>query len=200
MAAKRGKSQARRGGSAQGGVPPWIWLLAGVLLGLALAAFVLLREGQDGRRAPAPNPAAQAPREPEPPVAQQAEPARDTKPKYDFYTVLAEREVQIPDNELAAQAQREAAAAAAAAAPPTGEPRYLLQAAAFGDARDAEAVKARLALIGMVARVEAGSVNGKPVHRVRLGPYASARELEAAKRQLADNGMQGAIAIRDTSR
>ena len=192
MAAKRGKSQAKRGG-ARSGIPPWIWLLAGILLGLGLAVFELLREGQDLRGTPTPNPGAQAPREPETPVAQQAEAPRETRPKYDFYTVLAEREVQIPDSELAAQAQREAEAAAT---PPADAQRYLLQAGAFADARDAEAVKARLALIGLVARVETGQVNGKAVHRVRLGPYPGARELEAAKRQLAENGIADAIAIR----
>ena len=187
MAARRGKSQARRGGNGKsgGGVPPWIWLLAGVLLGLGLSVFVLMREGQDGSRAPRPNPSAQAPRDPEPPVAQRPEPA---KPKYDFYTVLAEREVQIPDNELAERART--------ATPAPANERLQLQAGAFGDARDAEAVKARLALLGLVARVESGTANGKAVHRVRLGPYASARELEAAKRQLEDNGIRDAIAIK----
>jgi cell division protein FtsN len=190
MAARRGKSQAKRGGGRPG-VPAWIWLLAGVLLGLGLSAFVLMRESQVGRGAPTPNPTAQAPRETEAPVAQKAEPA-EAKPKYDFYTVLAEREVRIPDNELAAQAERETKAPDPAAP----ADRYLLQAGAFADGRDAEAVKARLALLGLVARVEVGQVNGKPVHRVRLGPYATARELEAAKRQLAENGIRDAIAIR----
>lgn len=193
MAAKRGKSQARRPNGGGGGVPPWIWLLAGVLLGLGLSVFVLMREGGDGTRAPRPNPAAQAPRETETPVAQQA-PPKETKPKYDFYTVLAEREVQIPDNELAERAKQESAAPA-----PAGE-RLQLQAGAFGDARDAEAVKARLALLGLVARVESGSVNGKAVYRVRLGPYDSARQLEAAKQQLQDNGIRDAIAIKEAAR
>jgi cell division protein FtsN len=195
MAARRGKSQARRGnGSSGGGVPAWIWLLAGVLLGLGLSVFVLMREGHDGSRAPRPNPAAQAPRETEPPVAQRADPPKETRPKYDFYTVLAEREVQIPDNELAERAKRETTAPAAA-----GE-RMQLQAGAFGDARDAEAVKARLALLGLVARVETGTANGKAVHRVRLGPYESARQLEAAKRQLAENGIRDSIAIKEAAR
>jgi len=193
MAARRGKSQAKRGGST-GGVPAWIWLLAGVLLGLGLSVFVLMREGHERGSAPRPNPAAQAPRDPEPPVAQRAEPPKETRPKYDFYTVLAEREVRIPDNELAERAKQESTAPA-----PAGQ-RLQLQAGAFGDARDAEAVKARLALLGMVARVETGNVNGKAVHRVRLGPYASARELEAAKRQLEDNGIRDAIAIREAAR
>ena len=195
MAARRGKSQARRpNGKSGSGVPAWIWLLAGVLLGLGLSVFVLMREGGGGTRAPRPNPEAQAPREVEAPVAQRAEPPKETKPKYDFYTVLAEREVQIPDNELAERAKRESATPA-----PAGE-RLQLQAGAFGDARDAEAVKARLALLGLVARVESGTANGKSVHRVRLGPYASARELESAKRQLEDNGIRDAIAIKVAAR
>jgi cell division protein FtsN len=194
MAARRGKSQARRGNGSSGGVPAWIWLLAGVLLGLGLSVFVLMREGHDGSRAPRPNPAAQAPRETEAPVAQRAEPPKETRPKYDFYTVLAEREVQIPDNELAERAKRESTTPA-----PAGE-RMQLQAGAFGDARDAEAVKARLALLGLVARVETGTVNGKAVHRVRLGPYESARQLEAAKRQLAENGIRDSIAIKEAAR
>jgi cell division protein FtsN len=195
MAARRGKSQAKRGGTASGGVPAWIWLLAGVLLGLGLSAFVLMREGHEGREAPRPNPAAQAPRETEPPVAQRAEPARPAKSDFDFYTILAEREVRIPDSELAEQAKRETTPAQV----PAGE-RFLLQAGAFGDARDAEAVKARLALLGMVARVESGEVKGTAVHRVRLGPYATARELDAAKRQLAENGIRDTIAIREAKR
>ncbi len=195
MAARRGKSQAKRGGTASGGVPAWIWLLAGVLLGLGLSAFVLIREGHESREAPRPNPAAQAPREIEPPVAQRAEPARPAKSDFDFYTILAEREVRIPDSELAEQAKRETTPAQT----PAGE-RFLLQAGAFGDARDAEAVKARLALLGMVARVESGEVKGTAVHRVRLGPYASARELDAAKRQLAENGIRDTIAIREAKR
>jgi cell division protein FtsN len=192
MAARRGKSQARRGGSKRR-VPAWIWLLAGLLLGLALSAWVLMREGHTHLSAPKPNPAAQAPRESEPPVAQRADPTPEAPPKYDFYTVLAEREVQIPDTELAERARRESTAAAV----PNSSERYVLQAGAFGDARDAEAVKARLALIGLVARVETGQVRGKEIHRVRLGPFARASELEATKRQLAENGIPDTIAIRE---
>ena len=193
MAARRGKSQARRHGS-RGGVPAWIWLLAGLLLGLALAAFVLVRDGFDARRLlPRPNPAAEAPKEPEPPVAQKADPAA-RKPKYDFYTVLPEREVEIPDAELRAKAVAEPAATA-----PSAE-RLLLQAGSFADARRAEEVKASIAFTGLVARVEPTTTgSGATVHRVMLGPFASLRELDAAKQQLAASGIE-AIAIREPSR
>ena len=207
MAAKRSKprSQARRGNESR--IPGWAWLLAGVLLGLAIAAFVLLREGWDGRATgPVPNPQAQPPQttaEPAVPVAQPEPPKR----RYDFYTLLREKETEISDRELADRARAEAAAAAAAAAAPataqTPPPAaslesFQLQAGAFRDAGDAEALKARLALMGQIARVQSDTINGSVWHRVRLGPYSSLREVETAKRQLAGNGVD-AIAVREST-
>ena len=63
MAARRGKSQARRSGkSSRKGIPGWAWLLAGLLIGLAIAGFVVLRGGLgDTRLLPRPNPDATAP-------------------------------------------------------------------------------------------------------------------------------------------
>ncbi|HEX5755894.1 MAG TPA: SPOR domain-containing protein [Arenimonas sp.] len=191
--ARRGKNQARRSGSR--GTPGWVWLLAGLGIGLAVAVgYYLHQGGKVDDLLPRPNPTAEAVPESEPPVAQTA----PRKPKYDFYTVLPEKEVVIPDSELSAEAQREAAAAQAAAAnatPTTASTtdagvRYLIQAGAFRSAGDAEALKARIALTGQVARVESGDSHGAPIHRVRLGPFASASELARAKQTLADNGIE----------
>jgi cell division protein FtsN len=196
MAARRGKNQARRN-SATRHVPPWIWLLAGLLVGLALAALVLVRDGFDASRLlPQPDPAAQAPREPEPPVAQQTEPAAK-KPRFDFYTVLPEREVRISDEELAAKARVEPATPASPAA---SSERLSLQAGSFSDPRRAEEIKASIAFTGLIARVEPTVTgSGATVHRVMLGPFGSMRELEGAKQRLADSGIE-AIAIREPAR
>lgn len=97
-------------------------------------------------------------------------------------------------------AARQAEAAAQVASAPTvpardDGARYLLQAGAFGASGDAEAVKARIALLGLSARVESAQVEGRTVYRVRMGPYGSAGELAEAKRKLADGGLP-ALAIR----
>ncbi|MGN6513693.1 MAG: SPOR domain-containing protein, partial [Lysobacteraceae bacterium] len=89
---------------------------------------------------------------------------------------------------------------AADAAPATPAPRasdtpYLLQAGAFGASGDAEALKARIALLGLGARVESAQIDGKTVYRVRMGPYGTASELADAKRKLAAGGLP-AMAIR----
>lgn len=190
--ARRGKTQAKRSGSR--GTPGWVWLLAGLLLGvIAAIGWYLSQGGKVNDLLPRPNPAAQAPPVSEEPVAQQAPEPR--KPKYDFYEVLPAKEVVIPDSELSAAAQAEAIKAQTTPATPNdavetaGTVRYLIQAGAFRNAAEAEALKARIALTGEVARVETGDSQGTTVYRVRLGPYATAASLAAAKQALASNGI-----------
>lgn len=84
----------------------------------------------------------------------------------------------------------------------TGDPgaagddaRYILQAGAFSAADDAEALKARIALLGLSARVESAEINGKTVHRVRMGPYGTASDLAEAKQKLGNGGLP-ALAIK----
>lgn len=205
MAKKNGR-QATRGGEQ---TPGWIWLLGGLVIGAVLMAAVaskgwlpLLRKSDT----PQPNPQATAPGESEPPVA-------EAKPKksYDFYQVLPEAEVVIPDAELSAKVRAEQQARAGtpagttpatAALPPGAAPnptaggRYVLQTGSYPDARGAEEAKARLALVGFSAQVLPVTINGKTWNRVRVGPYATASELETAKRSLADNGIN-AIALKE---
>lgn len=194
MARRSNKNQARRNGGS--GIPGWVWLLVGLLGGLVIAAVLFLRgQWRDvDSLLPRPNPEARAPAASEQPVAQDA--PEPKKPKYDFYDVLRDKEVIIPDAELSAQARAEAAAPAEEAAPEAADgPRYLIQAGAFRSSADAEALKARIALTGEVARVESAEIQGGTIYRVRLGPYPNASTLAAAKQALGNHGIE-AIAIR----
>ncbi|HGM5046240.1 MULTISPECIES: SPOR domain-containing protein [Stenotrophomonas] len=87
------------------------------------------------------------------------------------------------------------APATTAAPAPADNARYILQAGAFGASGDAEATKAKLAMMGLAARVESAQINGKTVYRVRMGPYGSAGELSEAKQKLDGTGLQ-AMAIK----
>lgn len=76
----------------------------------------------------------------------------------------------------------------ASAAPATS--RVLLQAGAYGDQSQAEKVKAKIAMLGLGARVEESTSGGKNVYRVRLGPYAENSDaIDAAKRKLTGGGL-----------
>ncbi|MFZ1392074.1 MAG: SPOR domain-containing protein [Dokdonella sp.] len=179
-------------------MPAWIWLGVGVLLGLIVAMVFL---GSDWapmlrkKTGPQPNPEAVAPRETDPPLVE----AKDKPRKnYDFYSVLPEMEVVIPDAEISAKARAEAAQAPAnSATPPVSvDARYLLQVGSYPSAKAADEVKAKLAILGFVAQVYPVTINGKTWNRVRLGPYASASDLETAKASLSDNGFN-AIALKE---
>ena len=67
--------------------------------------------------------------------------------------------------------------------------RYLLQAGAFQASGQAEELKARIALLGLGARVESAQIDGKTIYRVRMGPYGTASDLADAKRALERGGL-----------
>ena len=208
MAARKGR-QATRGGSKSW--PAWVWVGIGLLLGVGLMLVVL---GKDWapllrkKNLPQPNPAATAPQASEPAVADTGK-KEPPKKSYDFYKVLEANEVVIPDAELTEKARAEqqaknAAAPGAGTTTPSGVApatasggRYILQAGSYPDAKGADEIKAKLALLGFQANVQPVTVNGRQWHRVRLGPYASASDLESAKRSLGENGIN-AIALKET--
>lgn len=112
----------------------------------------------------------------------------------------AGRPQPLPETSTAGTADTRAATAAAVAPATAGaassnDTPYVLQAGAFGASGDAEAVKARIALLGLNARVESAQIGGKTVYRVRMGPYGTASELAAAKGKLASGGLP-ALAIK----
>lgn len=73
----------------------------------------------------------------------------------------------------------------------TDDTRYLLQAGAFQASGQAEELKAKIAMLGLGARVESASIGDKTVYRVRMGPYGTASDLAEAKRKLASGGLPG---------
>lgn len=126
---------------------------------------------------------AQAERERERRQAQQRE--QDAAP-------LAEPDAALPapNPTPADSASQPAAATTAASAPADTTARYLLQAGSFSASGDAEALKARIALLGLGARVESAQVQGRTVYRVRMGPYGTASELADAKGKLEGGGLE----------
>lgn len=193
--ARRRGSQAVRGAAP---LPAWIWLLAGMALGIGLSAAFIVLDLAPGRSTEAPVAALPA----EAPLAQEPEaqaPGRRPTPRYTFYTVLPEMEVVIPDAELGRQRRQEpiASDAAAPSLPAAGSERYLLQAGSFRDPRDADAVQAKLILLNFSPHVQTVAIDGTTWHRVRIGPFTSAREVDEAKRMLSANGIE-AITLRES--
>jgi cell division protein FtsN len=85
------------------------------------------------------------------------------------------------------------ASAAPAAAAGTGEYVYFLQAGAFRNMPDAEATRAKLALLGFEAAISDSTRDSGVLHHVRLGPYNQVESMNKARAKLLDNGVDVAI-------
>ena len=110
------------------------------------------------------------------------------EPKFNFYTILPELEVFIPDSETQPPEKHPAGHAA------EDNKQYVLQAGSFKNKNDAEKLKASLALLGFQANIQSVTVNSTPWHRVRIGPYSQSNDLYDKIDQLQQNGIK-AIAM-----
>jgi len=83
----------------------------------------------------------------------------------------------------------------AAAADAAGESsaRVMLQVGAYRSADDADAVRARLALLGLDGKVFSVTADGTTLYRVRLGPYGQLDDVNGIRRTLSDNGMEAQL-------
>lgn len=134
----------------------------------------------------------QAPKEPTPATAATPTDTATATPK-PLPTPLDESVPKTPTTDAKPAATTAAATSAKDAAP--ADTRYILQAGAFQASGQAEELKAKIALLGVGARVESAQIGGKTVYRVRMGPYGTAGELADAKRKLAAGGLS-AMAVK----
>jgi len=152
----------------------------GVLVGIVLAsaAFVYLggtpRRTRDTADAPRPDPYRAAPADA---GSGGVGPGR-TAEKYDFYQMLPNFEVVVPEKDK--DVKRDLPAAAKIERPGV----YVLQAGSYRNEADADRVRAQLALQGVDARVQRVAVDADVWHRVRIGPISNLDELNKLRKQL----------------
>jgi cell division protein FtsN len=105
------------------------------------------------------------------------------KPRFEFYKILPGAEEPVTEKQMKQAAK-------------TGAPAesFLLQVGAFQNPAEADNVKARLALIGVEARVEPVDQAEKGTwYRVRVGPYAKVDEINRVRQTLAQNGIDASL-------
>jgi cell division protein FtsN len=182
-------------------MPGWSWALIGILAGALLMAFAMrgswmpMMRQHDG---PEPNPQATAQKGSDPGVVDQTAPEKPKKPSYDFYSVLSEKEVRIPDAEIRAQASAEAqqqkqaqqqAAQQAAAAQQQQAAAAQQQAATAAAANLPKATTQTVTAVpAQPAPAAAAATSG---YLLQVGAFPSAADAEALKAKLA---LQGFVA------
>ena len=146
---------------------PWIW----VFLLLILASFVAFVLFLDQK-------IVQSGAEDQP---RQESTGSKNKPTIDFYSVLPERELEIPISEEDRDAIEN---------PSINKEvvdQSILQVGSFQSSGEADSLKAQLAFLGLQATIKSAVVNDETWHRVQLGPFASQTKLSRAKNLLIEN-------------
>lgn len=190
-----------------------VWLVAPVVLGYGATALI-------ARDAAAPPPVGQSsgqgdrpdghqsdaavldPQRPPPgaaaasPTAVERPAAASSQEVFEFYRLLPNAEVVIPEAELrSVDAPPSSAPSPSADAPVASRPAVAAavdgwQVAAFRHYAPADALRAQLALSGLTATVRTRvDAQGRTWHRVQLGPYPDRAELAAVRDRLRAMGM-----------
>jgi cell division protein FtsN len=104
-------------------------------------------------------------------------------------------EVTAPPAPERVREKEKAAPAPAPAVDPAPEERftYYLQAGAFREPTDAEATKAKLALMGVAANIAERQSDLGTLYRVRVGPFADIETMNRIRVRLSDNGVDVAV-------
>jgi cell division protein FtsN len=151
-------------------------MLLGLGLGLVVALGVYLR-GTDFPREARVDSTATERADPPPPRASGADAQDDGETRFDFYEILPQFEVVVPEVETAAGRD----------APPkvVEEPgSYVLQAGSFASLGDADRRQANLALLGIESRIQRVTIDDDVFHRVRVGPISDLDELNRVRARL----------------
>jgi len=201
-----------------------IGLLLGIVISLAVALWLnrlsnpFIERGKIAEPLPKVAPAQPPPPEPakaaEAP-AKAAKPAKSAeRPRFEFYQILpGEKEPAgkpaAPPKAAPAPPPQQASAPPSApkpgSSPASPKPHsgevYWLQAGAFSEEKEADNLKAKIALVGLEASVRAVSIPDKgTLYRVRLGPYQSLDDANRIKAALSQNGVGAAIIRTDEAK
>ena len=76
---------------------------------------------------------------------------------------------------------------------PGTQTTYYLQTGAFRSQAEAQAMLARVVLLGLPVRVEAGESNGAPINRVRVGPFKGIDDMNRARTRLGDEKIESTV-------
>ncbi|WP_280540923.1 SPOR domain-containing protein [Chromohalobacter sp. 11-W] len=210
-AASRGAtSRKRQTKSSRAGLPGWLWGVAGLIAGFALAQY-LQQSAPDPVATVMPKPSNSASSGSDstgntgdgasPSGAANEDASESRMPTFEFYTLLPESEVIAPkvNNTTAAPSSggesspdtSDDRADEVVADPSADGLKYMLQAASFRKVADAKRLASRLQDLGLIAKItEVQTSNDETWHRVQVGPYQDTNELTRAQDLMVTQGIE----------
>lgn len=121
--------------------------------------------------------------------ASTAEVKKDQKPQppqFDFYTILPKKEMIVPDHEIKTRTREERVGKNKKAS-------YVIQAGSSQDFKDADQLKAKLALMGIESKIQKAKVESVIWYRVKIGPYSQMGSVNTIMSRLQKHGMKPVI-------
>ena len=156
-----------------------MWVLVLSLVGL-FAAFLYYLQTR-----PQPLPTDEVKTEEAKVDAKQAKEPEAVAPKFDFYSVLPDLEVVVPEEGQAAVGPGKKPAEVEKPG------KYYLQSGSFRDVKDADRRRAALAILGVESKIEKVNINQDEIwHRVRIGPIEDLQELNQVRNLLHANKIE----------
>lgn len=135
---------------------------------------------------PEPPPVATAPAAPAAPASGTAQTSPVTSP-----AVSADPLGDLAQAKLKAEQAKQAAQNTQASS--SAGTNYFVQVGAFRNRNEAEAQRAKLAMLNLQARVSEREQNGMPMFRVRLGPFSERADAEQVQSNLRNAGMEASL-------
>lgn len=166
--------------SPQQEYPGWLWMLFGLGIGLSVALAIYMKnQAPDAGVTPVAAAPAKVPGalDNNNEVAAAEDPEEAPEQRFDFYKMLPNFEVVIPEQEPDVSADNERRVVERPG-------NYVLQAGSFGNYADADRRRAELALQGIESRIQRVSIDDKTYHRVRIGPTRDLDELNILRSRL----------------
>lgn len=190
------KNTAKPKGKTPKPLPGWAWLSTGLAIGLFVALLVYLKDHMPLNRDGSGKPLVVEKGRPAEIKKAETDNKASQRPRFDFYNLLPEMEVLIPDQDVAAERERE----------PAEQVVYYLQVASFRKFEEADSLRAQLAFMNLESHIQRVTVNGRndgsnkgfdkgsnneeqTWHRVRVGPFESARAMDKIRSRLRTEDM-----------
>lgn len=192
----KGKTQIAK--SSNKSLPGWLWMVSGLVIGSFVSFLVFLKMNvevaETETKQTVKQPVVKSTPEVKPRVQEKAsEPEKD---RFEFYSILPEREVSVPANKTDSvdQSAEKSDNKSNTSNKAREGVKYLLQAGSFNRFKDADKRKATLALMGVTSKIYVVEKDAnKTLYRVRIGPYDDISRINEIEAILKQNKIQSLL-------
>jgi cell division protein FtsN len=180
--------QRRKKFDRQPGIGLWKWMLITAII-IAFVVFLVYLRSTGSKQINPQQISQTMPNKPGAvnPVTSKEEQKPEAKPdpkipQFDFYTILPDKEVVVPEYEIKTRTREERVGKAKGT-------HYIMQAGSFKTFKEADQLKAKLTSMGIASKVQKAKVGIVNWYRVKMGPYVQTDSVNTIRARLRQHGI-----------